>query len=147
MSHHFALLAGVALYRCLSISHTTDSTQRKHQVLCQIKSGGMEPPAGVAPQLGELIIIVSPISRTTDSTHITVSPQVSRNFLVSPRVTQLSRLETQTKHPVFTERHVSLSSRSSMLLHSNYSKPYYQWVHGYSKVVAGKGFEPLIFWL
>ena len=27
----------------------------------------MEPPAGVAPQLGELIIIVSPISHTTQS--------------------------------------------------------------------------------
>ena len=59
------------------------------------------------PNWGELIIIVSPISRTTDSTHITVSPQVSRNFLVSPRVTQLSRLEIQTKHSIFTERHVS----------------------------------------
>ena len=32
----------------LSQCHTTDPTQRKHQVLCQIKSGGMEPPAGVA---------------------------------------------------------------------------------------------------
>ena len=103
----------------------------------------MEPPAGVAPQLGELIIIVSPISRTTDSTHITVSPQVSRNFLVSPRVTQLSRLETQTKHPVFTERHVSLSSRNYGLLHSNYSPSYYQWGRGYSKVVAGKRIELL----
>ena len=106
-----------------------------------IKSGGMEPPAGVAPQLGELIIIVSPISRTTDSTHITVSPQVSRNFLVSPRVTQLSRLEIQTKHPVFTERHVSLSSRNYRLLHSNYSPSYYHWVCGYSKVVAGPRIE------
>ena len=49
-----------------------------------IKSGGMEPPAGVAPQLGELIIIVSPISHTTQSSgNPDQAPRIHREACVA----------------------------------------------------------------